>query len=141
MKKNQGDLINQSKKVTEFSFATVHWADEDSGILYTKSKPTNDLTIEDMANAFEIYNIDYKHPRRKLLADVAKRNNLSKQARNFVLGPEGVFNYFEAIAVLDKSGLSATALIANIIIKIIPLRKPVKVFHNEQEAIDWLKKI
>ena len=126
------------KFVIETDVALIYWEDETNGILLGKIKTDSIITIKDAIEIVNIYKNNFHCPNRKLLSDVSRLKSLSKEAKDYFSGDNGLFNYFDALAVISNSKMEIGSMLVHTILKIIPMKKPTRMFYNKAEAIDWL---
>ncbi len=131
-------MPENDKKVVETRISKIYWEDERNGILIVETKPKTEIKVADLKIDYEVYKNNFQHPKRKILADITELHRIGKEARDYMAGEEGVYNYFEAIAFYSASKLNIGSILAQVGMKVYTLKKPTKMFHNKQEAIDWL---
>lgn len=131
----------QNEKIIETTIGVLSWEDQQFGIVCGKTKPDVEITIDLLKIDFQMYEEHFPHPHRKLLFDMSDLSGANKEIRDFFTGPEGIYNHFDAIAVFTNSRYSIAGIIAAVAIKVYYLRKPTRLFHHRQEALDWLKTI
>lgn len=134
-------MIDVSKKIIETKMASIFWEDEKNGILFAASKPVDLINIEDAIATINVYKDSFHHPNKKLIVDISEQRSLNKEVRDYMSGPEGVYNYFNAIAVLTDSKYSPTSMIVSTLLKIIKTQKPTSMFSDKRAAVDWLMSI
>lgn len=128
-------------KIVETRMSKIYWEDEKNGILISEVKPKLQVTIDDLKENFEVYKNNFHHSNRKLLIDNTEINSFGKEGRDYFAGPEGIYNYFNAVAFLSYSKYSIGSIIAHVALKVYVLRKPTKLFHNKKDAISWLMSV
>ena len=132
---------NSSNKVIETELGTLYWKDEEKGIVCGKTKPNVEVTIELLKTDFEAYVKYFHHPHRKLLLNMSDMMGAKKEVRDFFAGSEGVYKYFDAVAVFVHSRYSVAGIIGYVALKVYPLQKPTQMFFKEEDAIKWLKSL
>jgi hypothetical protein len=132
---------SSSNKVIETELGTIYWVDEKNGIVCGKTKPHVRITIDLLKKDFEIFGKYFPHKQRKLLLDMSNLSSANKEVRDFYASSEGVYKYFDAIAVFVQSRYSVAGIIGYVALKVYPLQKPTQIFYNKDEAIKWLVSI
>lgn len=129
------------KTIIETEIGELFWEDEQNGIVCGRTKPDVEITIDKLKVDFFTYEKYFPHDNKKLLLDMSELSGANKEVRDFFAGPEGVYNYFEAVAVLTSSKYSIAGIIAYVSLKIYALRKPTELFHDRMKAVNWLRKV
>lgn len=134
-------MLENNSEIIETEIGLLYWIDKRSGIVCGKTKPNVDITIDRLKNDFLMYENHFPHSHKKLLLDMSDLLGADKKVRDFFAGSEGVYNYFDAVAVLVKSRYSIAGIIGYVALKVYPLQKPTQLFFDKQEAIKWLKSL
>jgi hypothetical protein len=132
---------NSSNKVIETELAILYWIDEEDGIVCGKTKARVEVTIALLKKDFETYEKYFQHPHRKLLLDISDMMGANKEIRDFFASSEGVYKYFDAVAVFVQSRLSVAGILGYVAIKVYPLLKPTQMFYDKDVAIKWLRSL
>ena len=110
------------------------WMESD-GIARTKTKPFSEVVIDDaIANSKVVNSLSQNsYP---LLIDATEVKSITKEARDY-FSMNNRDSKVIAFAILIKTPLSR--IIANFFIGLNKPRVPIKIFTNEDVAIDWCK--
>ena len=122
-------------KSIETSIATFYIED---GIVYMRSKKDADINLDATKLAIKARRTLQNNKPMPVLIDTSNVWQVSDEARAYSATKE-VEELSIAMALLPGSSL-ATIMIANFFIKINKPSIPTKMFKNEGEAIEWLKK-
>jgi hypothetical protein len=131
----------ENKKVIETKVATLYWQDEENGILYSKAKSIDHITLDDAKEYLDIIKNDFQHPTRKVLVDTLNRKGIQQDIKNYVSEQDDFFNYFDAVAVYSDSRYSIPGMVISVLQMTEHKPKPWRLFYNKQEAINWLMSI
>ncbi len=134
-------MSGENKQVIETKVATLYWQDEGNGILYSKSKSVDLITLDDAKEYLNVIKNNFQHPNRKVLVDTINRKGIQKNIKNYVNEQDDFFNYFDAVAVYSDSRYSIPGMVISVIEMTEQRPKPWQLFYNKQEAIDWLMSI
>ena len=108
------------------------------GIVHCIAKNGISIELEDAKeNILAIAKISPKLP-KPVLVDIRQSSGASKEARKY-FGSDEVAVVQSAVALLVDSGLSK--LLGNFFVGLNKPIFPLKLFTNEQEALNWLKSI
>ncbi len=122
-------------KIIETQFAILI---QEVNFLKTIYKNNINISIE---NAIEIVNERLaitSNELHKVLVIIPKKIEMSKAARDYLSGPEGIKN-LTATAIVVNSKYSN--FITKLFVKLIPPPIPTKIFSTEAKALEWLNKI
>jgi hypothetical protein len=134
-------MLVKDIKFVETRMSKICWEDEQNGIVITETKPKVEVTVSTLKEDYEVYKNNFQHPNRKIIADITELHGIGKEARDYMAGGEGIYNYFEAIAFYSSTMLNIGSILAQVSMKVYTLKKPTKLFYNKEEAISWLKRI
>jgi hypothetical protein len=111
------------------------WFDED-GMFYSITKPNSKLNKEGLKQSFEYILNNKKHDKICWLGDVTNAGPAEKEARKY--SAEETPKFVKALALITNSALSK--MIAELYLMVAKPPYPTKMFTDEQEAKEWLKK-
>jgi serine/threonine-protein kinase RIO1 len=134
-------MSNNENNIIETRISKIYWEDKQNGIIIAIVKPKTEVKTEDLIEDYEVYKNNFHHPNRKIIIDITEVGSTGKEARDYMAGPEGVYNYFEAVAFISYSKFNIGSILIHVAMKIYPLRKPTNIFYNKQDAINWLMSI
>ncbi len=126
--------IPANVKVHEHGLASF-WLDE-NGILNVISKPAT-RTIESMTDYFNCVKRVTGNKKVYVISDVTTASPLDKQTREFVNNE--MSESYHALALISNSPVGR--MIANIVFTLNTATLPIRMFSNEKEAREWLKKL
>jgi hypothetical protein len=108
----------------------------DDGIVHVKFKQDVVIDIDTQMKLLDIYNDLLQHRLSPFLFEAEPGVTITKEARDNAHSIEDV-SPLGWTAVLVKN--IAHALIANFYLKVNKPKRPYKVFHSREEALEWLK--
>jgi hypothetical protein len=124
------------QNITTIDWPTsILWFDE-NGILCAISKKSPPQTLEETKKSIEEFYLITKGKKVCLLLDITNSNPASKEVRDYVANEMPKIT--KALAMVSNSPLGK--MIANLFFGLKPPPYPTKMFTNEQEAKEWLKK-
>ncbi len=121
-------------KVYDWPTSTF-WFDE-NGILCSISKKTPPQTLEEVKKNVKDFKEVIGEKKICMLIDVTNSGESTKEVRDYVSIEFPKF--VKAIAMISKSALGK--MLANLFFSIKSPPYPAKMFNDETEAIEWLKK-
>ena len=126
-------------KVINLQVAVLFWEDEKNGIMCSVAKPIDNISLENIKEFEEAIINNFQHPNLKLLADISDRKGFNATAREYTKDKEGIFKHFAAAAAYSDSKYNLTSMVINTFLKIIKPPIPLRIFHDRDEALKWLK--
>jgi hypothetical protein len=120
-------------KVIELPTSTI-WLD-DEGILRSISKKAPKQTLEQTRNSLEILKKYINNQKVCMLLDVTNSSEAPREVRDFAA--QALPEIAKAIAMISQSALGK--MLANLFFSLKSHPYPVKIFNNENEALQWLR--
>lgn len=114
---------------------SVFWFDED-GIFCVISKKAPLQTLEETKKDIENLMKIIGHKKVCMLVDSNNSSESTKELRDYAA--EEFPKFIKAMAIISNSALSK--MLANLFFNIKPQPYPIKMFNDENEAREWLKK-
>lgn len=114
---------------------SYYWYDED-GILCTINKKTAPLPVEEIEKVFYDFIAATGDQKVCMLMDVTHSPHSTKETRQFAA--RELPRILKALAMVSRSAMGR--VLANMFLAIMRPPYPVKMFSNEHDAKDWLRK-
>jgi len=124
----------KNARVTEWDTSKL-WFDED-GILCAVSKKASVQTLEQARRNMEELKKLVGNKKVCMLADVSNSSESTKAVRDYAAME--LPKLIKAIAMISRSALGK--MLANLFFSVKAQPYPVRMFNNEDEAKEWLKK-
>jgi hypothetical protein len=112
--------------------------EEKDGIIFVKIKDS-DLDLEGMIQHLKVCYKDSAGTSKPVLMNLTELDYISTSATNYALESEECNKMTKALAMLVSSPTMKIQLILNAIIKFKKPPYPVKIFFNQNKAIQWLQ--
>lgn len=132
LRKKLGMIIPDNTQVFEAELGTF-WFDE-HGILCAQAKNTA-RTLEKQKETYAYIKKITNNTKVCLLSDTTNTSSQDKEVRDYVAIE--MPHIFHAMAVISSSKLGHFVTVIFLALKQQPI--PIKFFHNEKDAKDWLK--
>ncbi len=127
--------LNPPASATEIS-AFFTWMGED-GICMTVTKPQVEITVENAIENSKVVNGFYKTKKYPLFIDSRNIKSMSRDARKH-FSTNGRETKINCMAIMVSSPVSK--VIGNFFMGLNKPAIPARLFDNENDALDWLKK-
>ena len=126
--------IPTDKEVFE-SPTSIYWFDDD-GILFSISKWSEPVPIEEGMKVIDEFLDKHGHKKYRMIIDITNSAPSDKQGRE--IAAEVFPKITTAMAVLSNTPLGN--MMANLFIGLKPPSYPMKIFSNPEKAVEWIKR-
>jgi hypothetical protein len=109
----------------------------EDGICRTKTKPQSEITLKEAIENSNVVTSLYKDKKFPLLVDARDIKSMAKEARRH-FSTNGRATKINAMGIMVSSPLSR--IVGNFFMGLNKPQIPARLFDDELEAIDWLKK-
>ncbi|MBL7717653.1 MAG: STAS/SEC14 domain-containing protein [Flavipsychrobacter sp.] len=128
-------LDSIGREIKEITTRTERIKIEDSGIIDCVVLDNAVVSLEDARENIEAVRILSQGGSRPVLVDITRSRGISRDARAYLAGDETA-RYQSACALVVGSPLSQ--LIGNFFLGFNRTKFPIKLFHGQDEAREWL---